>query len=274
MTLSRVEDYAKRLLQAGYIFDMQKGHIYTPKGKMAGHMRRNGFYYLSFKDEKGCISFPEHKLVWCMAYGCIPGWQEIAHINGDVGDNHLVNLKAMSRADYNEYVHAPRERGLSDADGALLKQLLKGWYEPEEEQIKAALQYDDGKNIVGRVVEAVRNGVALRPGAVLALYPFIVMSTMNYELDADEQIKNAAMGIAGECGEIVDIIKKHYFQGHELDVNHTIEEVGDLMYYITVLLVKLRIDISDVFMANMDKLNTRYPVGFSADRSINRDKGE
>ena len=85
-----------------------------------------------------------------------------------------------------------------------------------------------------------------------------------------KNITNAAMGIAGEAGEIVDIVKKHLFQGHDLDENKLVEELGDLMFYITLMCHCINTPIAYVEYINRKKLNKRYPEGFSEDRSVNR----
>lgn len=82
---------------------------------------------------------------------------------------------------------------------------------------------------------------------------------------------NAALGIAGEAGEVADIIKKHFFQGHELDKNKIVEELGDVMFYIAFMCNLLGVEMEDVAIENVKKLLKRYPDGFDPDRSVNRD---
>ena len=43
------------------------------------------------------------------------------------------------------------------------------------------------------------------------------------------------LGLAGEAGELVDLVKKHRAQGHDLDRGRLIEEVGDLVWYAAAL---------------------------------------
>ena len=81
---------------------------------------------------------------------------------------------------------------------------------------------------------------------------------------------NGALGLCGESGEVADIIKKHFFQGHELDVEDLKNELGDVAWYMAVLAYSAHIDFEDIFKGNIEKLKKRYPDGFSAERSINR----
>lgn len=49
-----------------------------------------------------------------------------------------------------------------------------------------------------------------------------------------DRIKNGCLGLIGESGEIVDLVKKHLFQsvpGTALPVNALINEMGDVLWY-------------------------------------------
>ena len=81
---------------------------------------------------------------------------------------------------------------------------------------------------------------------------------------------NGVMGLNGEAGECIDIMKKHVFQGHELDREHMIEELGDVAWYLAVCCEGLGVTLEQVMRGNIDKLMKRYPEGFDKARSINR----
>lgn len=86
------------------------------------------------------------------------------------------------------------------------------------------------------------------------------------------KLLEAAMGIGGEGGEIVDIIKKHVFYGKELDRQHIKEELSDICWYINLMLSAVESSWSEVFDMNIAKLEARYPdLRFNADHAINRD---
>lgn len=85
-----------------------------------------------------------------------------------------------------------------------------------------------------------------------------------------EMLINGALGIAGEGGEVADLIKKHLFQGHTLNEEKAIEELGDLCWYIAITAAALEIDLNTILEQNIAKLMKRYPNGFSANNSINR----
>ena len=81
---------------------------------------------------------------------------------------------------------------------------------------------------------------------------------------------NGVMGLCGEAGECIDIVKKHMFQGHELDRDKLIDEASDCLWYIASIASGLDVTMEEIASHNVEKLQKRYPSGFSADRSLNR----
>ena len=84
------------------------------------------------------------------------------------------------------------------------------------------------------------------------------------------RILNGVMGLNGEAGEVIDIVKKHLFQGHELDKEHLIEELGDVAWYLAICADALGVTLEEVLVRNIEKLRKRYPEGFDSNRSVNR----
>lgn len=82
---------------------------------------------------------------------------------------------------------------------------------------------------------------------------------------------HAMMGISGEVGELLDAVKKHVFYKKPLDIEHIIEELGDIEFYMEAFRQCLDIDRRECLQANIDKLLTRYPSGsFSNEDAIAR----
>lgn len=100
-------------------------------------------------------------------------------------------------------------------------------------------------------------------------YQKLAQRTANIKLPSDK-LKNACLGLAGECGEVCDILKKYLFQGHELDGLHLIEEAGDIAWYLAELAESLGISLEYILLQNIAKLKQRYPAGFDPERSMNR----
>ena len=101
-------------------------------------------------------------------------------------------------------------------------------------------------------------------------YQELALTTCNKNLDKKDILINGVMGLCGEAGEAIDIVKKHLAQGHELNKEHLIEELGDVAWYLAETAYALEVDLDDVFQRNIDKLKKRYPNGFEQQRSINR----
>lgn len=92
-------------------------------------------------------------------------------------------------------------------------------------------------------------------------------STKNYR----DKVTNGVMGLNGESGECIDIVKKWEYQGHNLDIEKFCEELGDVLWYIAECASAVGLKLEDIAIKNIEKLKSRYPNGFSKDRSINRD---
>lgn len=87
-----------------------------------------------------------------------------------------------------------------------------------------------------------------------------------------EYLLHASLGIGGEAGEVLDHIKKVMFNGRKLDVDHLVAEVGDILWYINLMLHTVNVPWATVLDKNIAKLETRYPgLKYDDDRSLNRD---
>lgn len=82
---------------------------------------------------------------------------------------------------------------------------------------------------------------------------------------------HACFGLSTEVGELIDQYKKHIFYGKRLDAVNIYEEIGDIMWYLAIVLRSHGIDLEECVMANIAKLRARYPEKFSQLNAINRD---
>ena len=103
-------------------------------------------------------------------------------------------------------------------------------------------------------------------------YQKLAMTTLNPELSQKDVLINGVMGLCGESGEAIDIVKKHLHQGHELDREKLIKELGDIAWYLAETATALDVSLEEVLERNIEKLRSRYPEGFSAERSQNRNE--
>ena len=82
---------------------------------------------------------------------------------------------------------------------------------------------------------------------------------------------NVGLGLAGEAGEVADMIKKFLHQGHPLDEHKLIEELGDIAWYVALGATVAGVTLEEILKRNVDKLLGRYPDGFDPDRSLHRE---
>lgn len=101
-------------------------------------------------------------------------------------------------------------------------------------------------------------------------YQKLAMKTLNPELSQKEVLINSVMGLCGESGEVIDIVKKWLSQGHELDKERLAKELGDVAWYLAEAATALDLPLEQIFQGNINKLKERYPNGFETEKSINR----
>ena len=100
-------------------------------------------------------------------------------------------------------------------------------------------------------------------------YQVLAQRTSNTRTDG-QKIRNGLYGLNGEAGECIDVLKKYEFQGHALDRDKLLDELGDVLWYVAETAEGLGVSLAKVAMHNIEKLRKRYPDGFEVERSINR----
>ena len=84
------------------------------------------------------------------------------------------------------------------------------------------------------------------------------------------RLLHSVMGLSGEMGEFTDSVKKSIMYGKELDVKNLKEEIGDLLWYMSIALDSLGSSFEEVMKLNHDKLEARYPGGFTEKLAVER----
>jgi NTP pyrophosphatase (non-canonical NTP hydrolase) len=89
----------------------------------------------------------------------------------------------------------------------------------------------------------------------------------NFTKDERDSKFLAAMGLAGEAGEVCDLLKKHLLHGKELDRDELNKELGDVLWYLFHAFNAFGFTFEEVAEANVEKLCNRYPrqYGFPED---------
>ncbi|MDV6364573.1 nucleoside triphosphate pyrophosphohydrolase family protein [Bacillus cereus] len=112
----------------------------------------------------------------------------------------------------------------------------------------------------------------------LVQYQEAALRTWNTNQDFGGRVLNAALGLSGESGEVADVVKKAIFHGHGFDPAHCpgeedgnthkiALELGDILYYISIMSHEMGYTLEDIAQMNIAKLTKRYPNGFSREAS-------
>ena len=101
-------------------------------------------------------------------------------------------------------------------------------------------------------------------------YQKLAMVTLNPELSRRDVLLNSVMGLCGESGEAIDLVKKHLMQGHDFDREKFAKELGDIAWYLAEAATAIDMELEDVLQMNIDKLRKRFPEGFDPEKSIHR----
>lgn len=102
------------------------------------------------------------------------------------------------------------------------------------------------------------------------LYQMLALRTEAKSRSDSDRLTESLMGLSGEAGEAIDILKKHKFQGHDLDKEALALELGDIAWYLAEASSALGYSLNEILKMNIMKLHKRYPNGFEPEKSINR----
>lgn len=106
--------------------------------------------------------------------------------------------------------------------------------------------------------------------------------------DFKDAVSNAALGLTGEAGEVADLIKKAVYHGRGFDyvafdgipaspnnekavkVKDVKDELSDVLYYVSATAQEFGFTLEDVAKHNKEKLEKRFPEGFSTEASAQK----
>ena len=101
-------------------------------------------------------------------------------------------------------------------------------------------------------------------------YQAAAARTARMDRPAEVVAMTFGLGIAGEAGEVADLVKKAYGHGAGMDREKLRLELGDVAWYLAAVATHHGLRLSDVLAANLDKLRRRYPTGFTTAASVAR----
>lgn len=270
-------EFCERLKRDGaYIGD--DWHLYYADGRKLSRQARNGYYVVRRMYDNICYYFVEHRIIWYFNNGEFDESLVVNHKDFDRANNNIDNLELVTQK---ENVHYTVDHGrlnplkgpdspkayLTEKEVQTIRWLKKeGWRNKD----MAALFNVPNANLVSRVIHGARYGSVPDAADIVAIYPILVNRTARTDLNRDKQMVNATLGLVGEAGEFADVIKKAQFHGHDYDVGHMVEELGDILFYLCWWCNLLDVDFADLCYQNTQKLLKRYPNGFSTEDSVAR----
>ncbi|MBM6585221.1 nucleoside triphosphate pyrophosphohydrolase family protein [Pediococcus acidilactici] len=85
----------------------------------------------------------------------------------------------------------------------------------------------------------------------------------NKTLLGNEQVlTNCALGLAGESGQVVNLVKNYTFRGADLDKEQLTKEMGDVLWYLSQVAQWADIPFEEIAQKNIKDLAKRYPHSF------------
>lgn len=131
--------------------------------------------------------------------------------------------------------------------------------------------------------QVINEATVLQIASILSIdelndYQEATLRTWNKKTDFGGRVSNAVLGLTGEAGEVADIVKKAIYHGHGFQPSHCpgeedgntyklALELGDILYYLSIMAHELGYTLQDIAEINIAKLAKRYPDGFSREAS-------
>ena len=175
-------------------------------------------------------------------------------------------LRAAIKADGRNNAEISRAAGLNDGYlSHIIKSCEQGY--PVNPARTSMAQVCKALNIP---LEEIEVGKTAEAPLTADEYQRLALRTAETLKHGNERLLNGLMGLCGESGECIDLLKKYFYQGHDLDEAKLADELGDVAWYLALAADALGLTLSEVMRRNIEKLKKRYPDGFSEERSKNR----
>ena len=79
-----------------------------------------------------------------------------------------------------------------------------------------------------------------------------------WDIKPGYDLKVFGLGLGGETGEVLEILKKAFRDEKPIDMDHLAEELGDVVWYIANICTSCGLQLQDVIDQNVSKLKERY----------------
>lgn len=97
-------------------------------------------------------------------------------------------------------------------------------------------------------------------------------SYKNIKAHSSDQLRKSdwAMGLAGEAGEVIELIKHNVAHNEQMDVLKLAKELSDVLWYLSAIASDYKLDLGTIAELNIAKLRHRHQGSYNATRSANR----
>lgn len=96
------------------------------------------------------------------------------------------------------------------------------------------------------------------------------MAFFQEEKSSDDEL-HALIGVISEAGELAEALFDAAQAGEELDRTNVVEELGDILWYMSLICRSYGITMDQIAWINHQKLKARYGDAFTQDAALNRD---
>lgn len=246
------------------------GHLRDSKGNIISYMTDSGWWATIIMLERDSyVIMPEHFLIWRMENGRAD-YNNIGHINGDISNNSISNLfLSPKEIDTDKESYKVYDCDASSHHLTLASICNISRWNTDKAKVFANEYLK--KNALNDFIGSKR--FRAKSNRLIA-YEYIVDYTRNKNIGLNEEIKDYALGLSGEVGEVNDLIKKMLYHGKEVNYANILYELGDILYYLTALGACFGFDLQTIATNNNIKLMSRYPNGFNKKDSNNRIEDE
>jgi len=93
-------------------------------------------------------------------------------------------------------------------------------------------------------------------------YQNAALRTVNPSLAARDRLLDACAGLSEEAAGVLGLVRKKTFQARDVDRDRLVEELGDVLWCLSVTADALGIRMSEVAQRNQEELAKRHPDGF------------
>lgn len=90
----------------------------------------------------------------------------------------------------------------------------------------------------------------------------ILQSRKYRELDQSGKLCCAVSGLCEEAGEVAGLLNREIFKHKEVPLDRWVDEIGDVLWYVTAVASLKGLTLEDLFMHNTAKLQERYGTSY------------